>query len=289
MSEHAPVTPCTVTRTTFAPRIGPPEPEDRLARLGRPALARGKAEASYISILIPVAAVCRMSRPLIVLLIATFPALGLAQSFERGANAFATGDYVTAQNEWASLAEEGNVEAQASLGEMYLSGIGVPQDSAKAIKLLRSAAIQGHPVAQFNLGVMYGAGDGVAQDLDEAEKWYRLSALQGNSNAQNNLGVLYSKGSGVPQNLGLAADWFRKAAKQGEANAQNTLGKMFTEGLGMPKDRISAHMWFAIATVNGSRESAANLAKVARAMSREEISEAMKRATECLSSGHQNC
>ena len=47
------------------------------------------------------------------------------------------------------LAEQGNAEAQFSLGFRYDEGEGVPQDSQEAVKWWRKAAEQGHDQAQF--------------------------------------------------------------------------------------------------------------------------------------------
>ena len=70
---------------------------------------------------------------------------------------------------------------------MYLSGLGVPSSDAKALKLFQSAADQGNADAQFSLGLMYANGRGVAKSSSEAMKWYRLAADQGNVRAQKKL------------------------------------------------------------------------------------------------------
>jgi len=58
--------------------------------------------------------------------------------------------------------------------EAYQSG-----DYEQAASFFRVSAEQGNPVAQNNLAFMYRNGVGVAQDYEEAVKWYRLSAEQG--------------------------------------------------------------------------------------------------------------
>lgn len=52
-------------------------------------------------------------------------------------------------------AEQGDAEAQINLGNCYRDGIGVPQDTAEALKWYRAAARQENPEAQYNLGVCY--------------------------------------------------------------------------------------------------------------------------------------
>ena len=50
--------------------------------------------------------------------------------------------------------EQGNVDAQLNLGDIYARGDGVPENLAEAVKWLRRAAEQGHADAQFSLDVI---------------------------------------------------------------------------------------------------------------------------------------
>jgi uncharacterized protein len=47
------------------------------------------------------------------------------------------------------------------------------------VKWWRLAADQGNAEAQYSLGVMYGTGNGVKQDDSESDKLLQLSAKQG--------------------------------------------------------------------------------------------------------------
>ena len=60
--------------------------------------------------------------------------------------------------------------------EAYQAG-----DYATALKELKPYADQGNANAQLSLGVMYANGEGVLKDYAEALKWYQLSADQGNA------------------------------------------------------------------------------------------------------------
>ena len=62
-----------------------------------------------------------------------------AADFRAGAEAYKRGDYATAYQEWLPLAEQGNADAQFSLGGMYAGGEGVPEDDAAAAKSYRKA------------------------------------------------------------------------------------------------------------------------------------------------------
>lgn len=57
-----------------------------------------------------------------------------AQDFDRGYEAYQSGDFVTAMREWKPLANQGDVDAQVQLGFMYDKGQGVPLDHAAVAK-----------------------------------------------------------------------------------------------------------------------------------------------------------
>ena len=103
--------------------------------------------------------------------------------FQKGVDAYESGDYATALREWTPLAEQGNADAQVNLGVMYRKGEGVPQNDKTAVKWYTLAAEQGNASAQFNLGVMYDEGEGVPQNDKTAVKWYNLAASQGDKDA----------------------------------------------------------------------------------------------------------
>jgi TPR repeat protein len=176
----------------------------------------------------------------------------IADSLSDAQNAYAAGNYASAERLFRPLAEQGSVLARYNIGKMYYLGQGVPQDYVEAMKWSRLAADQGNSLAQHNLGVMYYLGQGVLQDYMEAAKWFRLAAEQGNASAQNNLGKMYYLGQGVPQDNKEAAKWFRSAAEQGNAKAQVELGVLYMLGHGVSQDNIQALMWINVATVNDS-------------------------------------
>ena len=90
------------------------------------------------------------------------------------------------------LSEHSNAEmqgwAEVTLGEMYMAGRGVAQDTNQGMEWIRKAAEHGNARAENILGLLYERGRGVIRDPTEALKWYRKSADQGNIDAQVNLG-----------------------------------------------------------------------------------------------------
>jgi uncharacterized protein len=160
------------------------------------------------------------------------------------------------------------------------------RDYAAALVLFRSLADQGNADAQSHLGTMYHDGLGVPQNYAEAVKWYRKAAEQGDASAQGGLGVMYFGGEGLMQNYGEAVKLFRKAADQGNTTAQNNLGAAYANGQGVRQNFVQAHMWFNLAASGSAVEkedrnkAIRNLDLVAKKMTRPQIAEAQKLASE---------
>ncbi|HZF32984.1 MAG TPA: tetratricopeptide repeat protein [Candidatus Angelobacter sp.] len=183
------------------------------------------------------------------------------------------------------LAERGTASAQYNLGNIYLSGRGVPRDYKEAVKWFRKAADHGEVDAQSNLGYMYAEGWGVPRDYKEAAKWFRKAADKGNLRAQSNLGVMYATGQGVPQDDQEALKWWRKAADQGDARAQHNVAVIYADGQGTTQDLVLAYMWFQLAAMayppGADRDDAVSSRNdVANEMTAAEIAKAKKLATE---------
>lgn len=202
-----------------------------------------------------------------------------------GQQAFENGDYAKAAKEFLPLAESGNVVAQFNLGVMCQDGRGVPPDDKEAVRWLHLAAEQGYANAQFNLGVMYDQAKGVDQDCKEAMRWYRLAADQGNAEAQFRLGFLYEQGKGVEQDFKEAMRWYRFAADQGHAHAQLNLGFLYgageaAKGNSLMGNLTQAHFWFSLVAASGSANGTKNRDLVAREMTPDAITEALRLAQE---------
>ncbi len=147
------------------------------------------------------------------------PETPASDRFEEARDAYHRGDYAAALKVFRELAAQGNVDAQAALGQMYMAGAGVPQDPKQGFDWYRKAADQGFAPAELNVGVSYEKGLGVKKDLAEAARWYRKAAERGLPAAQKFLGDMYAKGMGVPKDRKEAEEWYRKAAAAGEPEA----------------------------------------------------------------------
>jgi len=88
-----------------------------------------------------------------------------------------------------------------------LYGFNVAKDYSAAMRWFRLAADQGNAEAQNSIGLMYLKGQGVPQNYTEAMRWYRRAANQGLPEARHNIGYLYAHGLGVSQDCAVATEW----------------------------------------------------------------------------------
>ena len=202
--------------------------------------------------------------------------------FQRGQKYASEQNYIEAVKFYRMAAEQGNAEAQNSLGYCYGNGLGIEKDliesakwhrlsaeqgngdgqynlallysevwgrSTDAITWFQKAANQGHTEAQTSLALRYFMGKGIEQNLSEALKWCRTAAAQGGQRAKAILGNCYYRGFGVAQDYTEAIKWFRQAAEQGEVMAQKALGDCYYNGHGVAQDYTEAIKWYKIAKV----------------------------------------
>lgn len=153
------------------------------------------------------------------------------------------------------------------------------RDWPRALTAFQGAAERGNSNAQVNLGNLYLRGLGVPQDDQVAFSWYERAALQGNAIAEAKLAVLYYHGLGTPENRPRAAEWFQKAADQGDPHAALVLGEMKLAGDGIPPNPVEAYLWFSIADELGNEEAAVPRATLARELSSTDIHHALDRLT----------
>jgi hypothetical protein len=122
-----------------------------------------------------------------------------------------------------TAAESGDPKAQITLAQVYAS----QQDFEKAGAWYRQAAEQGNIAAEFTLGeiLLHGrsatqTSAALAPDPDEAVIWLGKAANQGDVAAQVELGGCYQRGSGVNADPIEAYKWFALAAGQSNTVAR---------------------------------------------------------------------
>lgn len=177
-------------------------------------------------------------------------------------------------------AEKGDESAALLLGILYDRGIGIAQDSAKAITWYQRA---GHnSVSQFILGTYTAEGHGVTadkekgiEDLKDSSQAkfsyadFNLAVLKQQSGqdflpdliasyelANNKAGILladYYLSSGKDaEKMKQAKDIYTGLAEKGDQNAQLKLGFMLEKGLGAQPDAAAAQRWFQASADQGN-------------------------------------
>lgn len=181
------------------------------------------------------------------------------QWLQYGDRECAAGNYAEAVKWYRKAAEQGNADAQNSLGVCYYNGNGVVQDYSEAVKWFRKAAEQGNAAAQSKLGACYQLGKGVKRNYAEGVKWYRTAAEQGYAAAQYCLGACYHRGK---RDYAEAVKWYRKAAEQGHAVAQFNMGYSYYNGKGVVRSYSEAVKWYRKAAEQGNENAKKKLAEL---------------------------
>ncbi len=153
----------------------------------------------------------------------------------------------------------------------------------------QAKADDGDAEAQFTLGLKFASGGPAILDYSKAAHWYLMAAKQHHALAQFNLGLMFAGGQGVAQDDAKSLMWMRMAASQGDAGAQHHLGVRHRRDSfeGLPKDalesNLEAYKWFHLAAAQGYRASDTARDGVAIGLTLEQVSEGNQRADACLS------
>lgn len=170
---------------------------------------------------------------------------------------------------------------------------------ALSVQELRRAAELGDSSAQYALGFALQKGDGINKDPASGARWLELAAKHGEANAQYEFANALLEGKGVTRDLVEACAWFTVAAFSGRPVSENLLtslgqqlsiqdlakvryrlGQMFSTGVGVPQDYVAAYAWFALSESAGYRAAGRDKAAIASEMSKQQIAEAKRRASE---------
>lgn len=162
-------------------------------------------------------------------------------------------DYAHAHAIVNAAIAQGNSEALAIFGQMYLDGQqGVQQDYARAYACFKSAAAQGNANGLFNLGMLYWQGRGVTKQPQTALAYFEAARKAGNMKAGRYIG-LYHEQHG--QYARAVAD-YRQAADAGDITSQYYLGRAYQQGKGVKRDYSQALMWYTKAASRGDHVAA---------------------------------
>lgn len=132
---------------------------------------------------------------------------------------------------WYTIAASNGDESAAQRLKAIIASTTFEHEQKNNLKAYITAAENGNIDAQWHLANMYYHGDGVQEDKTEGVKWAFLAATAGNVEAQFLLCFCYLTGTGVDKSLDEAIKWCSRAAAQGHQLATQSLDELKYEKL----------------------------------------------------------
>lgn len=128
------------------------------------------------------------------------------------------------------IADDGHVDAQFLLSDLYLTGKIGEADTKQGLDYLDKAAESGHIRARSMMGVQYINGQAVEKDLKKGVEYISSAARSGNVSAIHMMGFLHYHGEGVEKDLNKAASFYQAAALGGDNAATKRLEDLANAG-----------------------------------------------------------
>lgn len=132
-------------------------------------------------------------------------------------------------------ANSGDPFAQHELGLRYLTGQGMPKDTARAIHFIKQAVKRNLTVAWFNYAIMLNNGIGVEWNPFEAYNYFKAAAKNGMPEAQFVYGIFLTDNLVINRNYTEAYYWIKKAADQNFEPAKETVKEFQKMGIELPE------------------------------------------------------
>lgn len=125
-------------------------------------------------------------------------------------------------------AENGNIDSQWLLANLYSKGLAGEKDKSKAAFWLNRAAENGHTAAQRELGKAYLWGNGIEHNPEQALHWFKLAARDNDTEAEFLIGIFYLGDGKRESDQASAMNWFKRAAASGHRMAINNLAWLYS-------------------------------------------------------------
>ncbi len=174
--------------------------------------------------------------------------LGAFAGMDEAKNAYETGQFESAYQEFEVLYGQGDAEAAYYLGRMHHMGEGVPQNFSQALNWYRSAADGGSADGYFAMGQMYEKGQGSPQDFNRAFEAYQAASDRDHMTARKRLAMMHAEGLGTQVDYGEAARLMQTVVDTGDPEAEQLLAYLMDSGQ-VPKDAASGSNEPALAAV----------------------------------------
>ncbi|MGN0339577.1 MAG: tetratricopeptide repeat protein [Lachnospira sp.] len=123
-----------------------------------------------------------------------------------------------AYNNFVKAKELGYADANFYLG-VLCDWYNYPKNDYEAAKVYYEAYGE-NPYAQMAIAFLYMSGMGVEKDYAKAMEWYEKAANLGHYVAMQNIGDMFFKGKGVEKNYAKAFEWYEKSAELGDEDAR---------------------------------------------------------------------
>jgi len=165
------------------------------------------------------------------------------------------GDLKEAFQWYKKSAENGDSQAQCSLGTCYWQGHGVNISIDNAIKSYLTVVDNKNSTptdiknSLCNLGQIYLQ---VQKQPKKAFEYFQLATNYKCAESQAYLGDMYDHGNGVNKDTQKAAYWYQQSAEQGVARAQFNLAEMYLHGEGVEMNHMNAMQWMVKAAEQGN-------------------------------------
>ena len=146
-------------------------------------------------------------------------------------------DYSKAFHYFKLAADQGHVESQVNLGQLFANGWGKEQNIERARETFHSVAAQGHPDGYYNLAKL----ENESGNFKKAVEYLKLAADGGSVDAEYEMGIFYATEPGdVLENHQLAFEYLSKAAEKDHDEAQYDVSHYYLNGILFPVNEEKA-------------------------------------------------
>ena len=140
--------------------------------------------------------------------------------------------------------DSGFSDAMVECGDSYLYGTATSEpDYQKAVSCYQEARLKRSPAAAHRLGLMYLEGWGVPKDTQMALNYFNMAMDSQYLEAITDMGIFYKEGKLVEQDYSKALELLLKAANKGSFKAMSELSQMYLLGIGVKPDFAVAKDW----------------------------------------------
>lgn len=142
---------------------------------------------------------------------------------------------------------------------------------------------------RMKMAAMYINGVGVDKDVARAIAIYEAAAAEDVAFAQYRLARIYLDGELLPPEPETASGWLQRAARLGFVEAQLELSRLYAEGRGVERDDVEAHKWLNLAASLGAEGTEERQAELEARMSFGDRIHARYLANKCKLNRYEGC